>query len=109
MDEQKKHWTEWIRDLPNWVKGTIGLATLIITFAVLFRDNPYLSITVSVTLILVSVFCFSLYLVLNKKDVGGKACLPFREVSSSCGSCRRHSHPYIGLCTYFAKSRSFFC
>ena len=45
MNKQQR-WFEWIRNLPVWVQGTIGLATAIITFVVLFQKNIYIGFTV---------------------------------------------------------------
>ncbi|GEM_PF-1281472 len=72
MDESNqvnnhKNWIEWIRKLPSWVKGAIGLATLVIGFIALFKENPFLSITVSIVLIFASSFCLSMYIAFSKK------------------------------------------
>lgn len=69
MDNQKD-WIEWVRKLPDWTKGAIGLVTLIISFIILFQSNLYLSVTVSVALILVAAFCLSVYLAFSKKESG---------------------------------------
>jgi hypothetical protein len=58
---------EWIKKLPNWIKGTIGLLTLIITFTVMFFSNIYISVTVTIVTILVTGFCCSLYFAFSKK------------------------------------------
>jgi len=66
--EKQKDWIERIKDLPGWIKGVISITTLIITFVILFRDNLYLSTTVSVAIVLTSAFCFSLYVVFSRRE-----------------------------------------
>ena len=63
---KQKDWIESIRRLPAFVQGAIGLLTLIIGFVVLFRDNVYLSVTVSSALILIATFLLCIYLVFAK-------------------------------------------
>lgn len=58
---------EQIKELPNWIKGGIGLITLIITFIALFQKNIYLSVTVTTAATLVAAFCCSLYVAFSKK------------------------------------------
>lgn len=70
-----KSWLEQLRALPNWIKGVVGFVTLIIGFATLFQQNPYLSITISSILVMLTIFPVSLYIFLSKKEsslVGGK-------------------------------------
>lgn len=58
---------DWLKKLPAWLKGLIALFTSIIGFVFLFLSNIYLSITISTTVILVAIFCLSMYLVFSKK------------------------------------------
>ena len=67
MGEQKD-WTQWIKDLPNWLKGLIGLVTVIATFIVLFQDNPYLIATVLVAVALGAALCGAAYVAFSKMD-----------------------------------------
>jgi len=63
-----------LRRLPDWIKGAIGLVTLIIGFIVLSQDNLHLSVVVSVSVVLAAVFLCSAYLAFSKKDseiIGG--------------------------------------
>src|SRR5690349_11133534 len=57
----------WFEKLPNWVKGTIGFFTAVITFIVLFLDNVYLSITILVIFVLIYGFIFSIYVFYGQK------------------------------------------
>ena len=60
MKEQQK-WTEWIRNLPKWVMGAIGLITAIVTFVALFQKNFHLATTISGTLLLLTLLSLCLY------------------------------------------------
>lgn len=65
---------EWIKKIPDWIKGAIGLLTLILGFIALFNDNPYLGVTVSIASILIAILCLGVYVLLSKKDsviIGG--------------------------------------
>ncbi len=63
-------WTEWLKQLPSWIKGGIGLTTLIVGFLVLFRDNYHLSIIVVSVATLITTFCFSIYIAFSKRRSG---------------------------------------
>jgi hypothetical protein len=65
MHEHQK-WLKWINSLPNWVKGAIGLATAIIGFVILFRENYHIGTVTVGLLLLVSLLCLCVYLVLAK-------------------------------------------
>ncbi len=58
---------QWITKLPNWIKGVIGLITLIITFIVLFLQNIHLSVTVTVAIAVIAAFFSSLYVAISRK------------------------------------------
>jgi hypothetical protein len=60
MKEQQK-WTEWIRNVPKWVKGVIGLIAAIVTFVLFFRKNFHLVTTISGTLFLGILLYLCLY------------------------------------------------
>ena len=60
--------TNWIKKIPLVVKGAIGLATSIIAFIVLILKNIYLGISISVALVLIAGFCFSLYIAFSEKE-----------------------------------------
>jgi len=64
----QRDWIEYILKWPSWIKGSIGLVTLIIGFVILFRNNLYLSITISIAVTLLTVFCYTIYLAFSKKE-----------------------------------------
>jgi HEAT repeat protein len=59
---------EWVKQLPTWVKGTIAFFTTVIGFIVLFLNNLYLSITVSIATVLIAAFTFCAYVAFSKKQ-----------------------------------------
>jgi hypothetical protein len=60
---EKPDWIKWIRQSPSWLRAAIGLATVVIGFAVLVQSNYYLGITVSVALLLATLFLLCMYLI----------------------------------------------
>lgn len=81
MENQQK-WIDSIKNLPTWVSGAIGLATVIISFVVLVRENYYLGITIIGGLLLVAIFCLCIYLVFAKTPPlieGGKGVYRFEK------------------------------
>jgi Tol biopolymer transport system component len=65
MDKQPK-WVEWIKNLPAWVGGAIGLATAIISFVALLQENYYLGGTVLGFLVLGTTLCLCSYVAFAK-------------------------------------------
>jgi hypothetical protein len=58
---------EWIKQLPNWIKGAIGFITLVITFLLLYLENVNLASTVTVWVTLIAAFCGGVYVNRSKK------------------------------------------
>ena len=58
---------EWIKQLPNWIKGAIGFITIVITFILFFLENVNLGITVTVWVTLIAAFCGGVYVNRSKK------------------------------------------
>jgi len=74
MDEKQK-WIKWIRQLPAWLQGTIGLVTTVIVFVTLIRSNYYLGLTVLGALLIIGLFLLCLLLVFSRtppRIEGGK-------------------------------------
>ena len=61
-------WFDKLSSLPAWIKGSIALATALIGFIILFRENIYLSITVTVLLLLGTLFLGSIYVAKARND-----------------------------------------
>lgn len=64
--DNRKPWIEWIKNIPNWVKAAILFIGVIVGFIISFRENSYLYVTVSVALLLVGAFGFSLFIAFTK-------------------------------------------
>lgn len=62
-----RSWGEWFEKLPVAARAAIGILAPVITFAALVLQNVYLAVTVSVTLLLIIVLWFSIYVVISKK------------------------------------------
>ena len=72
-DVQK--WIAWMKKLPVWVQGVIGLIAAIVSFVILFRENYHLGLVITGLTILVSVLCLSAYIAFAKTPpliIGGK-------------------------------------
>lgn len=72
--QTQKNWVERIKDIPNWIKSTIGFVTLIVGFVLLVQSNLYLSILISVFLLVAVLFLACIYILFAKKKsdiIGG--------------------------------------
>jgi hypothetical protein len=81
MNEEQR-WFDLIKNLPNWVKASIGIVTLIIGYISLFQSNFNLVVTVSVATVLVALLGFSLYVVFAKTPPlidGGRGVYRFQK------------------------------
>jgi len=65
MDKNQK-WIDWIKGLPAWVTGTIGLATAIISFVVLFQQRCYTATVVLALLFASAILCLCIYIAFAK-------------------------------------------
>lgn len=65
--------TNWFEKVPTAAKAAIGILTTVITLAALVQQNGYLTVTVSVTLLLIAALWFSIFVVISKEttDVKG--------------------------------------
>ena len=81
MKEQQK-WTAWIRNLPKWVEGVIGLIAAIVAFVALFQKNFHLATTISGTLFLGTLLYLCLYWAFARTQplvAGGKGVFRFEN------------------------------
>ena len=81
MNDQQR-WIKWIKETPAWIKGAIGLATAIISFVILFRENVHLGTTASIGMLLATIFCLSIYIAFSKTPPlieGGKGVYRFEN------------------------------
>jgi tetratricopeptide (TPR) repeat protein len=83
MDKQNQPiWTKWVKEIPTWLKGTIGLITTIISFIILFRANVHLSIIVTIGVLLITTLCLCLYIIYARTPPlieGGKGVYRFEN------------------------------
>lgn len=71
MNKLKEH----VLRLQNWTLGIIGFISSIISFVILFKSNYFLSIVVSITILLITIFSLSLYVLFARSQPlieGGK-------------------------------------
>jgi hypothetical protein len=71
---------EWLRNIPDWLKATIGLVTLVVGFVTLILNNVFLGVTISIAVILISSLLLSLYIAFSKKEselIGGRSVYRF--------------------------------
>lgn len=62
-------WVEWFEKLPSAAKVVTGILTVVIPFAALVLQNVYLSVTISVTLLLIGVLWFCIDVTIKKKSI----------------------------------------
>jgi len=60
-------WIRWLRKLPVWTSGIVGLATAIIGFIGLLQGNYLLGATILVILALAALFCACLYVAFARR------------------------------------------
>ncbi|CAG0973601.1 hypothetical protein ANAEL_01318 [Anaerolineales bacterium] len=75
-------WINWIKELPDWIKATVGLVTIVISFVIAFRANYYLSIVIIATLAIISLFLLFTYVTFAKTPPlieGGKGLYRFEK------------------------------
>ncbi|MCP4142167.1 MAG: tetratricopeptide repeat protein [Chloroflexi bacterium] len=91
----KHNFRSLLSDIPKWAKGVIALATTIITFAILVRENYHLSIVVVSILLIFAGFVISIYVLYARTPPlidGGKGVHIYEKY---------HIWAYVGLLFFF--------
>ncbi len=112
----QQNWLEWLKNLPDGVKGAIALVIAIVGFIVVFRDNPYLYVTVSGALFLATLLGLCLYIAFAKRSSSIQlAKEPPEGVKLPRYEKKHRVLAYVGIATipivvaailYFPRSRS---
>lgn len=76
------HGSAWIKNWPKWIKETILLIVAISGFIITFRNDPYLYLTVIVTILYLALFRWLTFIFFSKKPpiiLGAKETYRFDE------------------------------
>ena len=79
--DRKRHWIEWIKNTPNWVKSIILLVTAIAGLILALQKDYYLYVTAIGVVIVVAMLCLFLYIAFARtpSSFGGKGAYRFEE------------------------------
>ena len=68
MSQDNQKLVNWIKELPVWIKGTIGFITVVVGFVLLWRDNPNIVPPVLLGLFVVGGLLGSLYVAFKRTE-----------------------------------------